>query len=117
MEKDEELQLLLSKYAMHEPSAAFSDNVMKLITASQVKTSAPLISSSLRNILFILFAVVVIALLIVSFSIQPAMFDKQITIAISSTVYTQLFSFFIVFWVVMLVNVWWNKRTVATIKT
>jgi hypothetical protein len=110
MEEDKKIQSLLTKYAVQEPSAGFEDKVMQLITASEKTPVTPFISSLLNRLLLTLFLIVTVALLVTSFFLDPKILMLHISIITAPDVYRQLFTFFAVFWIVMLVNTWWNKR-------
>jgi hypothetical protein len=110
MEKDKELQSLLTKYALQEPSEKFNERVMHLITKPGTKHITSLTSGLLQRVLLIIFITVTIALLITSFFIQPKTLITPLSISLPANIYKQLFSFLGAFWVVMLVNLRWNKR-------
>lgn len=112
MEENKKFQSLLNIYAMQEPSAGFEDKVMQLVTASQKMPATPLISGLLKHALVAIFITVGVALLIMAFFIDPEKFLLHISIPVPANVYMQLFSFFLAFWCVMLVNLWWNKKNI-----
>ena len=116
MEEDKKIRSLLTSYAIQEPSAGFEDKVMQLITASEKIPTTPLINDLVRRLLLIIFSIVVVALLVTSFFLDPKILVLHISIPAMSNVYRQLFAFFVVFWIVMLVNIWWNKRNAILIQ-
>ena len=116
MEEDKKIRSLLTSYAIQEPSAGFEDKVMQLITAPEKIPATPLISDLLKRLLLIIFSIVVVALLVISFFLDSKIVALQISIPATSNVYGPLFAFFVVFWIVMLVNIWWNKRNAILIQ-
>ena len=115
MQEDKKLQSLLSTYSMQEPSAGFDDTVMQLVTASEKVTVTPLLSSLVKRVLLVIFITVVAALFIVALFIQPKVFIPRISIPLSYNIYTELFSFFAAFWIVMFINLWWNKKNTPVV--
>lgn len=109
MEEEKKIQSLLTSYAIQEPSAGFEDKVMQLIIASEKISATPLISSRLKRLLLIIFSIVVVVLVITSFFLDPKILTLHIS-TLSTNAYRQLITFFIVFWMVMIINIWWNKR-------
>ena len=110
MQEDKKLQSLLTKYAMQEPSAGFDDKVMKLVEASKTTTPYFLISRSVLRILLCVFIIVSIVLFLTTSFIQPQSLTVHFYIPLPPNVYMQLFSFLAAFWIVMLINLWWNKQ-------
>lgn len=110
MQEDKKLQSLLNKYAMQEPSEGFDEQVMQLIEASTVKHPASILNPILLRVLMGVFITALLLLLLATFFIQPASLPVHFNISLPQNVYMQVFSFFAAFWVVMLVNLWWNKR-------
>ncbi|MEP6846333.1 MAG: hypothetical protein ABI861_10035 [Panacibacter sp.] len=110
MEEHKKLHSLLTKYALQEPSSGFDDSVMQLIIASKIKHTASSVNPLLKRVLVVVFIIVAAAMMITAFFIQPNALVTYISISLPSGTYVQLFSFFLSFWVVMLLNFWWNKR-------
>jgi hypothetical protein len=110
MQKDKKLQSLLTKYAIQEPSAAFDDKVMQLI--KPVKTTQPvfLIGRIWLRILLCVFIIASIVLFLIALFMHPQSLPVHFYIPIPLKLYTQLFSFLVAFWIVMLTNLWWNKH-------
>lgn len=111
MEEDKKLQSLLKNFGMQETSAGFDEKLMQKIAAIKREniTSKPLINKTLQRILIVVFVAVIISLLIISLSINPRFVNANIFP--SDKIYMQLFYFFISFWIVMLLNVWWNRKS------
>lgn len=111
MQEDKKLQSLLTKYAIQEPSTTFDDKVMQLVEASKTTRPVFLISRMLLHTLFGVFITVSILLfLTAAFFIQPQLLPVHFYMPLSLNVYMQLFSFLAAFWIVMLINLWWNKQ-------
>lgn len=111
MQKDKKLDELLKQHAIEETSPDFTASVMNKIAALQTSkyNIASPFQSSLSKILIGVFVFVCIALLVASI-MHP--FAPGIKINIQPPSYTaQLIYFFIAFWVVMLANLLWKKRT------
>jgi hypothetical protein len=109
MQEDKIFKILLNENAMQETSSSFNENVMQRIQAAGLHKSTPLISSFiLKSLLFIFFAVLaaaIICLMIVPLNSLPL----NITFNISAATYNQLLSFILIFWLMMFVNILWNK--------
>ena len=110
MQKDKKLQSLLSTYSMQEPSAEFDDKVMQRVATLRRTQNTSLLSSLIKRLLLVIFITVAVTLFITTLFIQPKIFIPQISIPLSYNIYTELFSFFAAFWIVMFINLWWNKR-------
>ncbi len=111
MQKDKKLNELLMQHAMEETGADFTAGVMNEIEALQTPKPyvVPMFQGALAKILIGIFAFACMALLIVTFVAHP--FEPEINFNILSPSYTmQLIYFFTAFWLVMLANLWWNKR-------
>ena len=110
MEEDKRIKTLLQQFGVEETSSTFSNSVMEKINAAVlIKETKPLLDNSIVNFLKIIFCLVVVMLsaciLFIPFNNMPIIFS----INISSNIYKQLFSFIIVFWIGMFINVWLNK--------
>ena len=105
MQNDTTIKNLLKQYGVEETSSTFNIDVMQRINAAILaKQSKPLLSVFVLNLLKIIFLIVVVIL--VAFVISnPA----GISISLNN-IYRQIFSFIIVFWIGMLMNIWLNKR-------
>jgi hypothetical protein len=119
MEQDKKLQSLLIDHGMQRPSVDFDDKVMQRISAikSDKSASTPLISPALKRILMITFAIAALALFIVAFLVQPGIFSNYLSISLSEKMYSQAFSFFVAFWIVMFLNTWWQTSGLINIDT
>ena len=105
MQNDSTIKNLLQQYGVEETSSTFNNDVMQRINAAILaKQSKPLLSAFVLNLLKIIFLLIVVIL--VAFVISnPAGFSINV-----SNIYRQIFSFIIVFWIGMLINIWLNKR-------
>lgn len=112
MQEDKKLQSLLAAYAVQETSAGFEGMVMQRVMACPKVHAAPLMSNLLKTILLTAGGLVAVALLVTSAFINPNIYTGYSFMHISQNVYTQLFSFFAVFWIVMLVNLLVNRKKV-----
>jgi hypothetical protein len=110
MQEDKKLHSLLTRYAMKEPSARFDESVMQMITKSKITHATSFTGHSLQRLLIITFMITTAALLITAFFFQPQKLLAYISFSVPVNVYKQLFSFLAVFWIVMLINFWWNKK-------
>jgi hypothetical protein len=105
MKDDTIIKNLLQQYGIEEPSSTFNNNVMQRINAEVfAKQSKPLLSAFILNILKVTFVIVVVAIVVFVVS-DPASFSINV-----SNIYRQLFSFIIVFWIGMLMNLGLNKK-------
>ena len=111
MQEDKNIKKLLQQYGVEETSSTFNNNVMQQITAASYKQPLkPLLNAFILKLLKIIFILVAIALVIFILFIPFNNLPVPFSINISSDIYKQLFSFIAVFWIIMLVNFWWNKR-------
>lgn len=109
MQDDKKLHDLLNTYTIQQPSEGFDSGVMHRITAT--KSATPLMNTPLVKFLCGLFIVIVFLVLGTAFYIQPQLLPVRFTMLVSANGYTHLFSFFIAFWVVMGVNLWWERKS------
>lgn len=111
MQEDKNLKKLLQEFSIEEPSSNFNNAVMKAIAANAfIKEPQPLISSSLLKLLKIAFLIIAIAIVFFIAFNANTNFKMLFSSNVNETLYTQLFNFLIVFWVVMLINIGVNKR-------
>ncbi|HEY2727941.1 MAG TPA: hypothetical protein VGI61_12255 [Parafilimonas sp.] len=106
--QEKDLKILLQEYGFEETSSAFNDVVMQQINILSKQTK-PLLNTFVLKLLKIIFILVVISLVICAAFFPPNLPSISF-VDISSNVYKQMFSFVIVFWVMMFINVWWNSR-------
>jgi hypothetical protein len=116
MQEDKRLHSLLTQYAMKEPSAEFDESVMQIVAKSKITHASSLTGGSLQRLLLIIFMITTAALLITTFFFQPQKLLAYITFSIPENIYKQLFSFIAAFWIVMLINLWWNKKEAVSIQ-
>jgi sulfur carrier protein ThiS len=106
MEEETTIKNLLQQYGIEETSSAFNNNVMQRINADVfVMQSKPLLNGMVLKLLKIIFLLVVLAI-VACVAFNPPTFSVKV----NSNIYRQLFSFIIVFWITMLINIWLNKR-------
>lgn len=112
IEKDKKLQELLKQLAMEETPADFAQNVMYRIEAAATakKRELPLLKTKLIQALAGVFVLVFATLLAVCISNQPIAFPFHFTLELPSNYTTQITSFLLVFWVVMLSNQLYQKK-------
>ncbi len=106
MEEDIKIKALLQQWAVEETSADFTLNIMQHIEAEAIakKRVIPLLKQKLVKILATIFALVLIVLLAVCNTSQPIAFPFIRSIKIPAGYISQITSFIIVFWSVMLAN-------------
>lgn len=107
------MKSLLSTYGVQEPSAGFDDKVMQLLDTPVAAHAVVFLKPLVLRILLGIFIAACVALSVIAFFVNPQIFNNYITVSLPSSVYTQLFSFLAAFWIVMLANLWWNKRKAA----
>jgi hypothetical protein len=106
MQEETTIKNLLQQYGIEETSSTFNNNVMQRINADVFgMQSKPLLNGTVLKFLKIIFLLVVLAI-VACVALNPATFP----IKVNSDIYRQLFSFIIVFWITMLINIWLNKR-------
>jgi len=110
MEEDKNLKKLLKEYAFEETSSSFDAVVMQKITTALAKNEKPLMNGFVLLLLKIIFLIGVISLFVCWIFLPESEFQFNFSLKFDNNVYRQLFSFFIIFWIVMLVNTWWNSR-------
>lgn len=104
MIEDKDLKKLLEDYAVEEPSINFNNLIMQRIEKLQQK---PLLNARLLKILMFVFVISFLLIMIASLS-KPIQLPFSFSIA--SGMYHQLFAFIIVFWIMMLCNILWNRK-------
>jgi hypothetical protein len=112
IEKDTKFQALLQQLAMEETPADFTQNIMERVEASAIAKSrqVPLLKTKLMQVLVGIFVLVFVSLLVVCISNQPIVFPFHFTVELPYSYVTQLTSFLIVFWVVMLINQLYQRK-------
>jgi len=113
MQDDERIKMLLHEYGVEETSSTFNNNVMQRINIAFTKQTKPLLNAFILKLLKIVFSIVLIAIIICFVFIPINNFHTPLSINLSGEVYRQMFTFIIVFWVVMLMNMWLNKRWIS----
>lgn len=111
MQEDKSLKMLLHEYAIEETSSTFNNNLMqKIISASFTQQSKPLLNTFILNLLKIIFSLAIATVIICIIFMPFKNFPEIFSVNLSYNTYQQLFSFVIVFWIVMFINIWWNKK-------
>ncbi len=110
MENDK-LKELLMQYAENSTSAGFTSRVMKQVEATTPAwQSKPLVKQKLPKAIALLFAVICVASIAVSFFLKPIelpLYNTPSWLALHSW---QIVYFLFTFWTVLLLNQWWNKK-------
>ena len=109
MEEDKNLQDLLKSFAMQETSTSFEDQLMQKITAIN-QTSKPLINAMLQRVLILVGIAVILSLIILTASMNQNDISQYIPIVFSGKNSIRFFYFFVSFWIVMSINILWNKK-------
>ena len=111
MKEDKKLQSILTNYGMQETSEGFDNKLMQKIAAIKLHgaTSKPLLGKTMQRVFVVAFIIAALLLIVIAFLVNPDIFAISFLIEISQKTYTQVFSFFAAFWIVMCLNVWWNK--------
>ncbi|WP_018612275.1 hypothetical protein [Segetibacter koreensis] len=105
MLEDKKLKELLREYAMEETSADFTNIVMSRLQCADLwQKTVPLFKLRLPQMLAALFAAICGALLLLSFFIQSTQLPVHFSVKLPENYFSQIISFLIVFWIVMLVN-------------
>jgi O-antigen/teichoic acid export membrane protein len=110
MEEDKNLKKLLKEYAFEETSSSFDAAVIQKITAGLAKNQKPLMNVFILFLLKIIFLFSAISLIACLIFLPLPKMQFSFAFSLSSNVYRQLFSFLVIFWIVMLTNTWWNSR-------
>lgn len=113
MEEEKEIKALLQQLAMEETNDDFTFSVMQRIEALETVQPhvVPLLRQRLIQVLSGVFASIVVALLVWCAFGQPIVFSFHFTLAIPTNYISQLVSFVVVFWLVMLVNLVYQWKT------
>jgi hypothetical protein len=109
MQEDKTLKELLNENAMQETSSSFNEHVMQCIQVAGLRKSTPLISSFVLNFLLFFFFVVLVTVIICLMVVPLNGWPLNITFDISAGTYDQLLSFILIFWLMMFINMLWNK--------
>ena len=110
MEEDKNLRKLLKEYAFEETSSAFDALVMRKITAAVTKKGKPLMNAFVLILLKIIFLLSAISLIMCLIFLPLPQLQFGFSLNLSSNIFRQLFSFIVIFWIVMLFNTWWNSQ-------
>ena len=110
MQEDKNLKKILQEYAFEETSSTFANSVMQQINIGTTKQIKPLLNPFILSLLKIVFSLSTITLIICFLFLRTHKFHPVLFFNLNNEIYQQLFSFLIVFWIMMLVNTWWNSR-------
>ncbi len=113
MEEDKNLKELLSEWALLDTPEDFTARVMQRVAAAHATT--PLLKDKLMKVLvgvFVLVCLVLLALCIIS---QPVQLPFNFTVPLPPAYFSQITSFLIVFWVVMIGNEIVNRRRMQVV--
>ncbi|MEP6466611.1 MAG: hypothetical protein ABJB05_09905 [Parafilimonas sp.] len=113
MQEDKNIKLLLQEYGVEETSSSFNNDIMQRINAAlATKQSKPLLNNFIIRLLKIAFLIVAISVISL-FCFVP---NLNFSFDIRNNIFNQLFTFIIVFWIGMLMNIClnkiWSKKTV-----
>jgi hypothetical protein len=116
MQKDKKLKKLLMKYAVEEAPENFTGTVMQRIESmAAAKThTASSTKYNLLKVLFIAFFLVCAALLMLSIFIKGVQLPIYFSLKLPAEYFSQVVFFLISFWIVMLINLFWNKMHYTT---
>jgi hypothetical protein len=103
MNDDKDLKKIFQDYAVEEPSINFNDVIMQRIEKQQ----QPILNVKLLKVLTFVF---VISLLLIIIALLSKPIQLPFNFSIASGMYHQLFAFIIVFWIMMLCNILWNRK-------
>lgn len=100
------------KHAAEETSPDFTNIVMQRIQTStaDTKSATPLLKQKLLRTLMAAFLLVFVILLVLSISMQPLKLQFHFSVKLPAEYFSQIISFLIAFWVVMIINRLWNKK-------
>ncbi len=114
MQEDKKLKELLIKHAMEETFADFTNTVMQRIqSAAAAKAYAkPLLKQKLPKTLIVAFILVCIVLIALSIFMQDAQLPFLFSVKLTAKYFSQIISFLIAFWVIMLINQLVNMKKV-----
>jgi hypothetical protein len=111
MQEDKKLKELLKEHAMEETSANFTNIIMtRLQPAVLEQKTVPLLKQKVPQMLAALFVASCGALLLLSIFIQPAQLPVHFSVMLPENYFSQIISFLITFWFVMLVNQLLQKK-------
>ena len=115
MQEDKKLKELLMKYAVEETPENFTGTVMQQIESmAAAKThTASLVKYNLLKVLFIAFFLVCAVLFMMSIFIKGVQVPIYFSLKLPVEYFFQVIFFLISFWIVMLLNLFWNKMHYA----
>ena len=115
MQEDKKLKELLMKYAVEEAPENFTGAVMQQIESmAAAKThTASSVKYNLLKVLFIAFFLVCAVLFILSIFIKGMQLPIYFSLKLRAEYFSQVVFFLISFWIVMLINLFWNKLQYA----
>jgi hypothetical protein len=111
MQEDKKLKELLMKYAVEETPGDFNATVMqriKLMAAAKTHTTS-LVKYKLLKILLTAFLSICVVLLILSIFIKGVQLPFYFSLKLPAEYFSQVVFFLIAFWLVMSINLFWNK--------
>ena len=111
MQEDKDLKILLKEYAFEETSSTFNDTVMQRIEAAvSAKPSKPLLNDSVLKFLIAIFIIALVSVITGLIYLPVNSLPFNLSFSLSSNSYSQLFSFIVVFWIMMFINIGWNRK-------
>jgi len=109
MQEDKQLKALLTKWAVEQPAADFTNTVMQRITSAGNAHTSPLHQQKLPRLLPGAFIIICVLLLALSFRVPAATIAFLFTPKLPAQYLMQGFYFLVAFWVVMLLNLLFKK--------
>jgi uncharacterized membrane protein len=112
MQEDKKLKEFLMKHAVEETTSDFTNIVMQRIQISAAAkiSVTPLLKQKLLRILMAAFLLVFVILLVLSISMQPLKLPFHFSVKLPAEYFSEIISFLIAFWVVMIINLLWTKK-------
>jgi hypothetical protein len=111
MQEDKKLKELLMKHAAEQTSPDFTNRVMQRVqtrNAASIPGLSLFKQKSLR-IMIVAFLLVFFILLVLSISMQPVKLPFYFSVKLPAEYFSEIISFLIAFWVVMIINQLWNN--------
>ena len=118
MQEDKKLKELLMKHATEQTSPDFTNRVMQRVQTSAAASTpgtSLLKQKSLRTMMAA-FLLVFVVLLVLSISMRSVKLPFYFSIKLPAEYFSEIISFLIAFWVVMIINRLWNKNVFSLLR-
>ena len=109
MQEDKKLKELLIKHAAEETLPDFTSVVMRRVESIATMPATTLVKQKSLRILVAAFLLVFVALLVLSISMQPVKLPFYFSVKLPVEYFSEIISFLIAFWVVMIISRVWNN--------